>query len=60
MIKKIPMKDMIHFENIEYIQREILSVLKILITISSTEIISSDDIIFIGIFKRCILPSKCI
>lgn len=53
------MKDMIHFENIEYIQREILSVLKILITISSTEIISS-DIIFIGIFKRCILPSKCI
>lgn len=54
------MKDMIHFENIEYIQREILSVLKILITISSTEIISSDDIIFIDIFKRCILPSKCI
>lgn len=54
------MKDMIHFENIEYIQREILSVLKILITISSTEIISSDDIIFIGIFKRCILPSMYI
>lgn len=47
------MRDVIHFENTKYIQRKILSVLKILIIISSTEIISNDHIIFIGIFKRC-------